>query len=176
MIDPVLIGDGITYERTAIQLYWQRHGQISPMTHTRLPGKVMIPNSGLRALIASIYPPEALGTQPDWLSFLPLDVVKRIIAFVCNVQTLCSAAQVCREWRDIVAITPRWQSLLQQQQQKEEVDCVQHLPTFLEGSSTGDVLSPSGAQKAFRQRVEQRNRMRHAAPPSATNSGGLFLH
>ena len=154
MIDPCLAGDGMSYERTAIELYWRRHGQVSPMTGARLPGRVLIPQKGLRALIASIYPPEALGSRPDWLSFLPLEVVKRILGLLGdNIETLCCAAQVCREWNEIVGSAPAWQTRL--------------LQDFgAEGPSEDGAPSPAQARALYRKRVEQRHRPKIAPAPA----------
>ena len=78
MLDPVLAGDGRSYERADLELFWKRNGTVSPLTGQRLPGGVLVPNHSLRALIASIYPPEALQLPPDWFSFLPLDAIQLI--------------------------------------------------------------------------------------------------
>ena len=53
MQDPVvLLGDGNTYERYAIE-YWLKNGKdTSPMTGEVLPDKTVVPNHLIRSLIA----------------------------------------------------------------------------------------------------------------------------
>jgi len=50
MKDPVIAADGHTYERTAIEHWFQEH-QTSPMTNTTLPNKKLIPNWAVRKII-----------------------------------------------------------------------------------------------------------------------------
>lgn len=53
MTDPVVIADGYTYERSAIE-FWLRSSWKSPFTGLELPNKGMIPNQALRTLLKSL--------------------------------------------------------------------------------------------------------------------------
>ena len=50
MLDPVVIEDGMTYERAALEIWLGTHHS-SPMTGERLTTKLMFPNSVLRSEI-----------------------------------------------------------------------------------------------------------------------------
>lgn len=50
MVDPVMALDGHTYERSAIEEWFQEH-QTSPMSGSRLPAKTLLPNHTLRKLL-----------------------------------------------------------------------------------------------------------------------------
>lgn len=50
MSDPVVAGDGFSYERDAISS-WLRHKQVSPMTNEPLKSKEIVPNKQLKKLI-----------------------------------------------------------------------------------------------------------------------------
>lgn len=51
MVDPVITADGHSYERAAIQQWFEYH-QTSPKTGARLQSKTLIPNQALKGLIA----------------------------------------------------------------------------------------------------------------------------
>lgn len=53
MIDPVILVDGFSYERRAIE-NWLRNHSRSPMTNIPLPNTALIPNRTLRNLIREI--------------------------------------------------------------------------------------------------------------------------
>ncbi len=55
MMDPVVIASGISYERSAIEGWFQMN-DICPQTNQRVLNKVLIPNFNLRAQIAKKYP------------------------------------------------------------------------------------------------------------------------
>ena len=50
MTDPVILSDGHSYERTAIE-QWLRTSNKSPMTGAELPTRVLITNHTLRSII-----------------------------------------------------------------------------------------------------------------------------
>ena len=51
MKDPVISVDGYTYERAAIEQYFETHGAVSPFMKTRLSTKAVIPNRNLKCQI-----------------------------------------------------------------------------------------------------------------------------
>jgi hypothetical protein len=53
MVDPVILMDGFSYERRAIE-NWLRNHSRSPMTNIPLPNTVLIPNRTLRNIIQEI--------------------------------------------------------------------------------------------------------------------------
>ena len=50
MVDPVILADGHTYERHAIERWLREHGT-SPRTNAHLPHREVIPNHSLRNAI-----------------------------------------------------------------------------------------------------------------------------
>ena len=60
MRDPVIAGDGYTYDRSAIES-WFKSKSTSPMTNEVLTHKQLIPNNVLRSRILECYP--HLGNQ-----------------------------------------------------------------------------------------------------------------
>ncbi len=50
MEDPVVAGDGYTYERSAIEAWLGKHGT-SPMTHKPLANRELVPNMTMRVAI-----------------------------------------------------------------------------------------------------------------------------
>ena len=54
MIDPVMTYDGHTFDKIAIELWFQSNDS-SPVTHYKLDNKNLIPNSSLKNLIKSFY-------------------------------------------------------------------------------------------------------------------------
>ena len=52
MADPVVAADGITYERTAIELWMSSH-DVSPITNKPFESKILLPNVSMRKMIAS---------------------------------------------------------------------------------------------------------------------------
>ena len=50
MTDPVTAGDGMTYERAAIEQWLQRRNR-SPVTGAELPHKILVPNQALKSII-----------------------------------------------------------------------------------------------------------------------------
>jgi TPR repeat protein len=51
MQDPVVVADGRSYERTAIEEWFRKGHSTSPMTNEKLPHRTLIPNINLRNLI-----------------------------------------------------------------------------------------------------------------------------
>ena len=54
MHDPVVASDGITYERAAIEEWFETGKQTSPLTNAPLVSQVLIPNYLARGLIGTI--------------------------------------------------------------------------------------------------------------------------
>ncbi|CAE8624996.1 unnamed protein product [Polarella glacialis] len=54
MVDPVVAGDGSSYERSAIEEWFRRGHRLSPTTNLRLPHINLIPNITLRKVIQSL--------------------------------------------------------------------------------------------------------------------------
>ncbi|KAL3153167.1 hypothetical protein ABBQ38_011919 [Trebouxia sp. C0009 RCD-2024] len=51
MVDPVIAGDGHTYERTAIQ-HWLQGSSLSPVTGDKLPHTRLVPNVLVKSALA----------------------------------------------------------------------------------------------------------------------------
>ena len=51
MVDPVVMMDGMTYERSAIQQWLDKGNSTSPLTGEKLPSTVLIPNNLVRGQI-----------------------------------------------------------------------------------------------------------------------------
>jgi hypothetical protein len=66
MLDPVVNGAGITYERYAIAEWFQTHST-DPTTHTALESKVLIPNVALRSQIDDYV--RTNGIPDDWRGY-----------------------------------------------------------------------------------------------------------
>ena len=65
MVDPVMLCDGYSYERAAIEKWLEEH-DTSPMTNQKLPSLWMVPNVALRNMIQA---PSSIGSA--WLSTSP---------------------------------------------------------------------------------------------------------
>lgn len=53
MLDPVIAQDGFTYERKAIQMWFDNGNDTSPMTNEPLPSLVLIPNNNLKSQVTN---------------------------------------------------------------------------------------------------------------------------
>lgn len=51
MVDPVLLGDGHSYERAAIREWLVAGNMVSPVTRAPLPHTNLVPNYTLRSLL-----------------------------------------------------------------------------------------------------------------------------
>mmetsp|Transcript_14573 Transcript_14573/g.35177 ORF Transcript_14573/g.35177 Transcript_14573/m.35177 type:complete len:86 (-) Transcript_14573:501-758(-) len=51
MTDPVMALDGHTYERSAIERWFQQGRLTSPVTNLRLPATTLVPNHALRGAV-----------------------------------------------------------------------------------------------------------------------------
>ena len=165
MRDPVIAADGHTYERNRIECWLQRHGQVSPMSGTRLPNRALIPNRALRQLIGSIYPADALGAMPSFLDFLPWDVLERVFDKL-DAKSLCCAAQCSKDFRELSAGGP-WMSLLR--------------ADFPEAGEDEGWANESASKDAYHERAVERRRRNPrpvggvVAPGTFGGGGGLLL-
>jgi hypothetical protein len=75
MEDPVVVADGHSYERRAIEAWFARGHRRSPRTNLPLPHPVLVPNHALRGLIAELVARGATtstrSTQGDWEARIP---------------------------------------------------------------------------------------------------------
>lgn len=53
MSDPVIAQDGFTYERSAIEMWFENENITSPMTNEELPSLSLIPNFNLKSQITA---------------------------------------------------------------------------------------------------------------------------
>jgi hypothetical protein len=74
MEDPVVVADGHSYERRAIEAWFARGHRRSPRTNVPLPHPVLVPNHALRGLIAELVARGAASTRSspgDWEARIP---------------------------------------------------------------------------------------------------------
>jgi hypothetical protein len=74
MEDPVVVADGHSYERRAIEAWFARGHRRSPRTNVPLPHPVLVPNHALRGLIAELVARGAATTRSlpaDWEARIP---------------------------------------------------------------------------------------------------------
>jgi len=77
MRDPVIAADGKSYEREAIEKYWQKAGSpISPITRQKLPDRTLVPNVNLRSICAEYLAQsqrvKAAATSPEQVTMAAL--------------------------------------------------------------------------------------------------------
>ena len=66
MKDPVCTHDGYTFERSAIETYFERDGLLSPVTGKKMNSSLLIPNRSLKEQIVKFHKKEKLS----WIEYL----------------------------------------------------------------------------------------------------------
>lgn len=110
MIDPVVAGDGLTYERDVIQ----RHIDIrmtSPVTGDRLPFKHLIPNIVMKNVISTMAPDLQNVRMVSLTDVLGPDMIVLLFTFM-DYRSLSMAGCCCKEWNAVYWRDVFWRALL----------------------------------------------------------------
>jgi len=110
MIDPVVAGDGYTYERNEIQKHLNLQ-MFSPLTGDRLPFKHLIPNTVLKNLIESMAPDLKNVRMVSLTDVLGPDMIVLLFTFM-DFRSLSMSGCVCKEWNAVYWRDIFWRALL----------------------------------------------------------------
>jgi len=110
MINPVIAGDGHTYERDEIQKHIDLQ-MISPLTGDRLPFKHLIPNIVLKKLIENMAPDLKNVQMVSLTDVLGPDMIVLLFTFL-DFRSLSVSGCVCKEWNAVYWRDVFWRTLL----------------------------------------------------------------
>merc|ERR550534_2213264 len=110
MIDPVVAGDGYTYERDEIQKHIDFE-MSSPLAGDRLPFKHLILNNVLKKLIESMAPDLKNVRMVSLTDVLGPDMIVLLFTFM-DFRSLSMSGCVCKEWHAVYWRDIFWRALL----------------------------------------------------------------
>ena len=132
MVDPVVASDGHTYERGAIEQWYQQNQGTSPMTRERL-SPTLIPNRKLKELIARVFDLLPLEIDPDLLMLDNPEVIVGSGSFGKVVKGSLQTAG--KQVRVAVKFLPQLNRQQQAQQLKKELNAHIAAQTGADGMS-----------------------------------------
>eukprot|EP00760_Papus_ankaliazontas_P022487 PhM_4_TR18865/c0_g1_i1/m.19571/K10396/KIF5; kinesin family member 5 len=112
MRQPVTCQDGYTYERRAIQLHFQQHGNVSPITGKPMNAGIIIPNLSMKNITTLCVERElvldaTLFDQHKGSALMVADVLIHIFGFL-TLQKVVTCIGVCRMWGYVAGHEDDW--------------------------------------------------------------------